>query len=158
MSAIIKDKEIVAKRLAEIAAANNGKLTPDLVVQDAEQSDSPLHELFEWDDGVAGHKYRIEQARNVITSVRVVITTENKTFSSVFYTRDPSAEPNEQGYVSLTTLKSDKDLARESVVMEFSRAAAYLERARVHAEALGLAEDVDALLVDVNKFKDAVKA
>ena len=157
MSAIIKDKEIVAKRLAEIAAANDGKLTPDLVVQDAEQSDSPLHELFEWDDGIAGHKYRIEQARQVITSVRVVITTDHKAVSAVYYVRDPSAEPTEQGYVSLSTLRSDKDLARESIVMEFSRAAAYLERAKVHAQALGMTEDIDALLVDLNKFKEAVK-
>ncbi len=31
---IIKDKEIVAKRLAEIAGRNGGSLTPDLVVKD----------------------------------------------------------------------------------------------------------------------------
>ena len=158
MSGIIKDREIVARRLAEIAEANDGKLTPDLVVQDAEDADSPLHELFEWDDGVAGHKYRLDQARQVITSVRVVITTENKTFSSVFYTRDPNAEANEQGYVSLNTLKSDKALARESIVMEFSRATAYVQRARVHAEALGMEDEVDMLLLDLNKFKDALKA
>lgn len=155
---LIKDKEIVEKRLAQIALANDGRLTPDLVVQDAESSDSPLHELFEWDDGVAGHKYRIEQARQVITSVRVVITTEHKAVSTVFYVRDPSAESTEQGYVSINTLKSDSDLARESIVMEFSRAASYLQRARTHAEALGMAQEVDALIADVNKFKEEVKA
>jgi len=154
---LMKDKDIIAKRLAEIAALNNGSLTPDLVVQDAESSDSPLHDLFEWDDGIAGHKYRIEQARNVITSVRVVITTEHKAVSTVYYVRDPEAEPTSQGYVSLDKLKSDSDLARESIVMEFSRAAAYLQRARVHAEALGMAQDVDALIADVQKFKEEIK-
>lgn len=154
---IIKDKEVVAKRLAEIASANNGSLTPDLVVKDAEDSTSPLHELFEWDDGIAGHRYRIEQARQVITSVRVVITTEHKAVSTVYYVRDPSAEHTEQGYVSIDKLKSDSDLARESIVMEFSRAASYLQRARIHAEALGMAEDVDALIADVNKFKEEIK-
>lgn len=155
---IIKDKEVVAKRLAEIASAHNGSLTPDLVIADAESSDSPLHELFEWNDGVAGHKYRLEQARQVITSVRVVITTEHKAVSTVYYVRDPNAEPTEQGYVSLDRLKSDSDLAKESIVMEFSRAASYLQRARVHAEALGMAQEVDALISDVNKFKEEVKA
>lgn len=155
---IIKDKELVAKRLAEIAGYNGGSLTPDLVVKDAESPDSPLHELFEWDDGIAGHKYRIEQARQVITSVRVVITTEHKAVSTVYYVRDPNAEPTEQGYVSLDRLKSDSDLAKESIVMEFSRAASYLQRARVHAEALGMAQEVDALIADVNKFKEEVKA
>lgn len=155
---IIKDKEIVAKRLAEIAGRNNGSLTPDLVVKDAEDSSSPLHELFEWDDGIAGHKYRIEQARQVITSVRVVITTEHKAVSTVYYVRDPEADSTEQGYVSIDKLKSDSDLARESIVMEFSRAASYLQRARIHAEALGMAQEVDALIADVQKFKEEVKA
>lgn len=154
---LIKDKEIVAKRLAEIAGRNNGSLTPDLVVKDAEDTSSPLHELFEWDDGVAGHKYRIEQARQVITSVRVVITTEHKAVSTVYYVRDPEAESTEQGYVSIDKLKSDSDLARESIVMEFSRAASYLQRARIHAEALGMAQEVDALIADVQKFKEEVK-
>jgi hypothetical protein len=154
---IIKDKEIVAKRLAEIAGRNNGSLTPDLVVKDAEDSSSPLHELFEWDDGIAGHKYRIEQARHVITSVRVVITTEHKAVSTVYYVRDPEADSTEQGYVSIDKLKSDSDLARESIVMEFSRAASYLQRARIHAEALGMAQEVDALIADVQKFKEEVK-
>lgn len=155
---IIKDKEVVEKRLAEIASANGGRLTPDLVVADAESSSSPLHELFEWNDGIAGHKYRIEQARQVITSVRVVITTEHKAVSTVFYVRDPEADPTEQGYVSINKLRSDSDLARESIVLEFSRAASYLQRARTHAEALGMTEDVDALIANLERFKQEVKA
>jgi len=155
---IIKDKEVVEKRLAEIASANDGRLTPDLVVEDAQNPDSPLHELFEWNDGVAGHKYRIEQARQVITSVRVVITTEHKSVSTVFYVRDPEADATEQGYVSINKLRSNSDLARESIVMEFSRAASYLQRARTHAEALGMEDDVDALIADVERFKQEVKA
>jgi len=155
---IIKNKEVVEKRLAEIASANDGRLTPDLVVEDAQNPDSPLHELFEWNDGVAGHKYRIEQARQVITSVRVVITTEHKTVSTVFYVRDPEADATEQGYVSINKLRSNSDLARESIVIEFSRAASYLQRARTHAEALGMEDDVDALIANVERFKQEVKA
>ena len=155
---LIKDKEIVAKRLAEIAGRNNGSLTPDLVVEDAKDTSSPLHELFEWDDGVAGHKYRIEQARQVITSVRVVITTEHKAVSTVYYVRDPEAESTEQGYVSIDKLKTDKDLARESIVLEFSRATAYLQRAKNHAQALGLEDDIESLILDVEELKGRLEA
>ena len=155
---LVRDREVIANRLAKIANRNGGLLTPDLVVKDAENSKSPLHDLFEWDDGIAGHRYRIEQARQVITSVRVVVTTEHKAISTVYYVRDPSAEHNEQGYVSIDALKSDYELARESIVMEFSRAAAYMQRARIHAEALNMAQEVDALIANVQTFANKIKA
>ena len=46
-----------------------GKLTNDLVLQSATPEDSPIHELFEWDDAVAGHRYRLQQATQVIISL-----------------------------------------------------------------------------------------
>lgn len=153
MSVIIKDKELVAQRLAEIAELNGGRLTPDLVLADAQDSGSVLHRLFEWDDSIAAHQHRLSQARSIITSVRVVITTENRKISTVYYVRDPEAESDEQGYVSLDRLKTDKDLAQESIVLEFSRASAYLKRAKIHADALGMAGEVDALIESLEDFK-----
>lgn len=154
---VIKDRELVAQKLAEIAE-KYGRLTPDLVVQEAKNPESILHNLFEWNDVEAGHQHRLFQARQIITSVRVIITTENKKISTVYYVRDPEADPMEQGYVSIDKLKSDKDLARESIVMEFSRATAYLQRARNHAEALGMQEDIEALIADVEELKSRLEA
>jgi hypothetical protein len=51
---------------------SHGRLDADLVVQVATPEDSPLHERFVWDDAVAGHKFRLNQARQLIRSVRVV--------------------------------------------------------------------------------------
>ena len=150
---IIKDRELVAQKLAEIAE-KHGKLTPDFVVEEAKNPDSVLHDLFEWDDGIAGHQHRISQARQIITSVRVVITTENKKVSTVYYVRDPEAEPDEQGYVSIDKLKTNKDLARESIVLEFSRATSYLQRAKNHAEALGLEDEIEMLIDGVESLRE----
>lgn len=150
---IIKDRELVAQKLAEIAETY-GKLTPDLVVREAKDPDSILHGLFEWDDAEAGHQHRLFQARQIITSVRVVITTENKKISTVYYVRDPEADANEQGYVSIDKLKTDKDLARESIVMEFSRATAYLQRAKNHAQALELEDEIEALIDGVESLRE----
>jgi len=153
MSMIIKEKELVAEKLAEIAELNGGRLTPNLVLEEAKDPDSVLHGLFEWDDTFAAHQHRLFQARQIITSVRVVITTENKKISTVYYVRDPEADPTEQGYTSIDRLKTDKDLARESMVMEFSRATAYLQRAKNHAHALGLDEDIESLIDGVEQLK-----
>lgn len=50
--------------------AEHGKLTPALVVEEAAAEDHPLHSRFEWDDAVAGHKYRLTQAKNLIRVVK----------------------------------------------------------------------------------------
>lgn len=49
-----------------------GKLTPALVVDEARDVMHPLHFRFEWDDAVAGEKYRQNQAHELIRSVKVV--------------------------------------------------------------------------------------
>ncbi len=48
------------------------ELTPGIVVEEARPVDHPLHNNFEWDDTVAGHKYRLEQARELIRSCEIV--------------------------------------------------------------------------------------
>lgn len=47
-----------------------GDLTPANVVDAARDEDHPLHGRFEWDDAVAGEKYRLAQARQLIRVVR----------------------------------------------------------------------------------------
>lgn len=44
----------------------HGSLTPALLVGLAVDPEHPLHSQFEWDDTVAGHKYRIEQAGRLL--------------------------------------------------------------------------------------------
>ena len=39
------------------------KLTPENIVVAASKKRSPLHDYFEWDNGKAGQKYRLWQAR-----------------------------------------------------------------------------------------------
>lgn len=143
-----EQRQAIKDRLAQIEARNGGRLTPDMVVQDAKRKDSPLHACFEWDVKKAAAAYWLDQARELITSVRVVVRTEHTNVSSVFYVRDPSAG-KEQGYVSVTTLRTDKEMAREALVSEFSRVADMLRRAREVAAVLECQGDVEDLLKSV---------
>lgn len=49
-----------------------GRLTPNNVVRAATPKTAPLHDRFDWDDKVAGPKWRRHQAQDLIVSVRMV--------------------------------------------------------------------------------------
>ena len=142
-------RDAVRLRLAEIEAENGGRLTPDAVVADAKDPSSPLHPYFEWDVKKAAAAHWIEQARALISSVHVVVRTDTKSVRSVYYVRDPRADTHEQGYVSVKTLRTDADLAREALLSEFTCVAHALRRARELAVALGSASEVESLLQSV---------
>ena len=133
---------------AEISRIYNekGSITPDLVIKAASDPNNVLHHLFEWDDTKASNSYRVDQARHIITSVRINIVTESRTISAVSYVRDPRLPNDQQGYISVAKLKTDKDLAKDSIRYEFQRAYAHLHRAKTHAEILGMEDQVSALL------------
>lgn len=57
-------------QLQAIYAATGG-LSPAAVIQEATPLESPLHDHFEWDDAVAGPKFRLVQAAALIRSVKI---------------------------------------------------------------------------------------
>lgn len=57
--------------------SEHGRLTPDLVVNAARPADGPLHDRFTWDDSEAAERYRLDEARQLIRSVRVVYRRPN---------------------------------------------------------------------------------
>lgn len=74
-------QEVVQKygeRLEYLASKNKGKVVPKVVVDDAKQKSSPLHDYFEWDDKKAGEGYRLQQARNLINHIVEVVVIEGK--------------------------------------------------------------------------------
>lgn len=56
-----------------------GVLSPAVVVEEAAAESHPLHSHFEWDDSVAGPKWRYHQAGQLIRSVQVIYTRPNGT-------------------------------------------------------------------------------
>ena len=148
-----------AERLAELAKQNGGRLTPELVVADAENEDSPLHSAFTWDDSEAAAKWRIEEARTLIRSVRLEMTVEERQIRCVAYVHDPARETGEAGYVSV--LKVRKPGAVEVVRAELNAAAALLGRcaeiaAARAADVPGIAERVRAIEAEVVRMADGL--
>lgn len=146
---------LIRNRLAKILQ-EQGTLTPDAIVKDARNVKSPLHDEFEWDDSVAGHQWRLAQARALIARVKVQITTTTQTYKVPAYVRDPNAATDEQGYVAVATLKDDRSRALDVLRNEAERTAALLQRTRDLAAALDLETELDPILEGFAAFQERV--
>jgi hypothetical protein len=156
MAIALKKREAIAARLEQIRLKNDGVLRPEDVVQDAKNPKSILHGEFEWDDSAAAVQFRLDQARALIRSVKVEVTTTSDRLSVPYYIRDPRTEPNEQGYAPTMEIRTNTAVAQEALTAELDRAVALLERAMQIAEALGLADRVSVLLTQLRVVREAV--
>jgi hypothetical protein len=82
-----------------------GTLTPANVVDAARSVNHPLHDRFEWDDSVAGEKYRRVQARALIRTVRCsfVSPTNGPTSLRVFHSVPGTSTPVYEALDDITT-------------------------------------------------------
>lgn len=97
--------EIVGKALERLEK-QHGAIKPETLVLVARAKESPLHTLFTWEDTEAARQWRLEEARRIIRSVRVVIQDEGsaepimvRAFVSVKAAEDETKFAG-QGYVS----------------------------------------------------------
>lgn len=148
-----KVNQTVKDRINQIAQDNGGRITPDLVVADAQNPDSPLHRLFEWDTEKAAHQHWLKTARSIIRQVKIQVTVDSKQVNVVAYVRDPKQKPDEQGYVSLLQAASDEDERLGVIAYELGRAEAALQRVLSIGEALQAGDQVRAALAHVVSVK-----
>lgn len=102
----------------------DGKLTAEAVLTEASDPVSPLHDRFEWDDTVAAHEHRKEQARGLIRAYRIRIHEQPlRAFTYV---------PSEGSYVPVRVVMQDKDMRAEVVALFHREAKAFEARWRNH--------------------------
>jgi hypothetical protein len=65
--------ETVHRELEKLRRKGGGSISAASVVEAARPQKHPLHSAFEWDDSAAAERYRLDQARGLITSIRVEI-------------------------------------------------------------------------------------
>lgn len=130
----------------------DGRLTANDVVEAARDPRSPLHEHFEWDDDAAAEAWRIEQARRLIRTVRLVVITETETIAAPYYARDTGKDAGEQGYVALERVRKEPENAASLLRYEFGRAAAHCQRAVLIAEQIGYGDEAKKIAADLKRI------
>lgn len=94
-------------------------IKPEMVVEKAKDKSSPLHDYFQWDDSIAGERWRIHQARSLINKLDIIIQYEGEekavpAFISIVV---KVTEKETRKYRSSEFIAKDKDL-REQVIKE----------------------------------------
>jgi len=109
----------IGEELLALRSKQNGRINPtDAVKWARKHTKSRLHDALEWDDAVAGERYRIWQVRALIGAYVLDVSTGDRQFISLTIDR------SEGGYRPLSEVISSPDL-REIMVAD---ALAELER------------------------------
>ncbi|SDD61387.1 hypothetical protein SAMN04488581_2666 [Mycolicibacterium neoaurum] len=114
----------------------HGELTPQIVVEEARPDTAPLHNRFEWDDEVAGEKYRLVQAAELIRSVRITFS-DNKTgerrYVRGFHSLRQAGDTERGGYAPTEEIVQD-EIATKLLLNELKREIADLRKKYGHLE------------------------
>lgn len=117
-----------------------GRLTPATVVEAATPPEHELHDRFEWDDAVAGHKYRLEQGHRLIQSVMVSMGTSPVRVRGYVYVARGNGrayEPTEDVAVDPIAAKvslADMERAIRALEATYGHMAAFMQWVREKAE------------------------
>lgn len=114
-SRISIDANKAGRELERLRQEGGGGLTQDAVVERARSHNSALHKHFDWDDTSAAHKYRLEQAGDLIRSITVDISRSNLTEKPIRAFVNVTQKSGERSYQNTLVAMSDKEL-REQVI------------------------------------------
>ena len=139
-----------------VSLEKDGHTTAAAILADAKLPDSPLHVLYDWDVEKAAEAHWLARTRAIIRLVRYVVHTEKQTITLPRYVRDPEQPQRDQGYATLDRLREDPPVARRALLAELGRVVSALQRARVVAVGLGLADEIEELLSRVSGLQSVV--
>lgn len=116
-----QDAKVVGEHLELLRQQAKGELTPQDVVADAKNPNSPLHTFFEWEDTEAAQLYRLSQARGLIRSVVAIYVHEDKpaTRTKMFvHIPEPGAQHYREASHAMSQKKT-RDLVLQRAWREF---------------------------------------
>lgn len=105
-------KERIARELERIAEANNGVLRQEDVVEFAADPGTALHTQFDWNDGEAARKWRLEQAARIIRLQVKVVSDTGEQVVRAFVSLTSDRTPN-GGYRPIAAVLGSEAYSRQ---------------------------------------------
>lgn len=85
-----------------------GELTPAAMVDEARDPTSPTHECYEWDDGMAAERFRLDQARHHMRSILVTVKGSDGEQQTIRYAFIIEGSDADEPYITVRDLAKDK--------------------------------------------------
>jgi hypothetical protein len=153
-----------AKKIAKAIAAlrdKGGRVTPRRIVDAARDPKHVLHSEFNWNDKEAADAHRLDVARHLIRYVTITTVDYNVPIRTPVYVRDTAAAPNEQSYVTLSSIA--KQDAEATMLNELQRCESAIMRARGVVSVLnrkhpGIDEKLQAMLEQIVYVREQLQA
>jgi len=103
----------IGEEITNLTQKRKGKLHPIDVVKEARDKDHILHNYFVWDNSVAGHKYRLQQARDLIANIVEVVVVEGEQSKQRSFYSVSGNGGGERAYVTLKEAVSTPSYRKE---------------------------------------------
>ena len=141
------DANVAGAELEKIEQ-EQGEVTGQAVVDAARPKKSVLHGLFEWDDKIAGEKWRVEQAKHMIAAL-VIVPEEDRNYDKRAYVNIVKRSDNKQAqarYINYENAMSDEEM-RETVLQNAKEELAiFREKYKSLSELAGVFEAIDKVV------------
>lgn len=113
------DPQPIGARIEQIRVTRGGDFKDADVLDDARNPQSPLHQVFEWDDNEAGEQFRRYQARILIASIVSAPVTNSGSTEPVRVFVSVRQNHN-KSYRTLTEVLSDEQLRKKFLKRAFA--------------------------------------
>lgn len=152
-----------AKKIGPVLYEESKKkgITARDVVDIARSSNSPLREYFEWNDVKAADEYRLEQARNMLRSVRVrfIENDQPKDTKAFQVVRKGAYEDEPRSYKSFTVLHGDSAFAANMLQEAMSDLSIWKNKYGNYIDMWDNFSDIfQAVVNQISEFEEAVKS
>lgn len=143
-----------ANRIGSFLDSKFGDLavTATEIVVAARPARSPIHRDFEWDDAVAGDQFRLEQARQMLRSIKVVFVNGHESVPTRAYHQVTVVEADQEQhrvYMPAQVVWQTPELASQVTEKALAELRGWVARYRSYKQFSGLAEGIGQMILEL---------
>ena len=135
MATVTSKQDLKLAAFESLCRENNGRLSPQILLDHARDPSSPFHEDFEWNDDAAADKYRLVQASVMIrrwkgSIIRIDQEAKTISFQPVRRVQSPRAErgSGRSSYVTVEDIMADPELRKDMLQTALKELQSYRRR------------------------------
>jgi hypothetical protein len=142
---IKETKKITVEVINEIESVKKEcGLTPENLLEKAKHKKNPLHDLFEWNDSLAAHRYRLQQARVLINEIKVIIEDKEYYLYENVKVEIGDSDDTDREYKNCFEIKDDDDLRQQMIAKAIKELAYWKEKHKFYSDELkGLFREIE---------------